>query len=175
MNFLKNIILLLLFLNFSIGYACSCVSVKNITKKAELEFNISTNVFSGYITYKNEINQYTDILIKEVFKGEIKVGQTIRIYFTDCEPYPVLEQTWLIYSYLEDGYNTIQKCGISRDLKNPEKSYIYNQYKIKLPLPDEPYIEETELEKRNRIIERRRKAKQELRNELIWLRSKKNK
>ncbi|MCX2741400.1 hypothetical protein [Pontibacter anaerobius] len=143
MNHLTRLVLVVVVSLFSHNsFACECIPYLGDNWKAERVYkNIAANslVFIGDVLSHND-STYT-IKVLDVIKGEA-VADTIFGYnhlTSSCTKY-VTEGMWVIYTKLdkEGRIPEIDGCSISRNLSNPEFSYVP-------PLPGE-HLDSLQLE-----------------------------
>ncbi len=157
-------------------FACECSPSPQLTESQKKEFKQSDYVLVGEVLSISDDHTHFIIKLKEVFKGNLVVGQVLQFdnnYF--CEPYVRQTGDWLVYGKVEDGQFTMNLCGLSRSLDNPEENRYFNGIGIPPPPPPgsaglaEVETEESRSKRKAKMIET---ALVETRKELELLREK---
>jgi hypothetical protein len=174
---MKNkLILIIYFISTLTSWACDCGPLKKLDYERNAEYQNAEFIFIGYIYNLKNNKRVFEVKVKEIFKGNLKIGQIINgknNYY--CEPFVNESGDWLIYGKIENGKLLISLCGLSRSLKNPEN----NRYFIPpvLPPPPPPNSERTQVQLENlpkkSPKESRKFALKELKYEISELRKKK--
>lgn len=103
---------------FSIGWnTCICAPPMNWKKATPIEFEYSKNVFIGEVTVCDDENY--EMVICEVFKGELTAGQMITGKNRGtCGPYVDKNGEWIMFGEYTTEF-TVNDCGISMSMTDP--------------------------------------------------------
>lgn len=98
--------------------ACDCNIIKDHDNFIETSFNHYPTVFIGEIVERNNIFW---IEVKEIFKGEIKIGDQLKAGFegTSCSFYFGKEGLGLFYGYIKNNEFFTDICSPTRTFENP--------------------------------------------------------
>ena len=89
----------------------------NWKKATPIEFEYSKNVFIGEVTVCDDENY--EIVICEVFKGELTAGQMITgKNISTCGPYVDNNGEWMLFGEYTTAF-TVNDCGISINTTDP--------------------------------------------------------
>ncbi len=172
---MKSCFLIIVML-FHVGYssACDCIMINNLEEAQNLSFEENELIFVGRVKEIKNDGSYAFEII-ELFKGELKDSSiAYAVWDNSCSLTPSkLYEIWLVYSNLDhDGKISISQCGLSRSFQLP--------YYFGSPFPPPPPPLEfndpiTILELESQILDLKKKALQELKNEIQFLREMKTK
>lgn len=116
-----NIILILL-LSFHAKDPCSCYGVRDVRKGIPKEFNRSNDVFIGDVISVHDNNYVYKIEVRQVFKGNLKVGQTIKGVNVDCPPFITdidVDERWIFFGQQYSNTFKTNDCGLSSSFSDP--------------------------------------------------------
>ena len=172
---MKNkLILIIYFTTTFTSWACSCPPLKKLDYERNAEYQNAEFIFIGKIYNLKNHKRVFEVKVKEIFKGNLNVGQIINggnNYY--CEPFVNKNGEWLIYGKIENGILFIKECGLSRSLKNPENN---NYFNIPIP-PPPPNSEITKVQWKNLMKKNRKQSRKfavrELEYEILELRKRK--
>ena len=164
---MKTQILLLLFLTFLIpnkSNACECPIPKKLESVQTREFENSNYIFVGEIIELDTKKEIFKVKVVESFNGDENGKIYNGIYNGTCEPIIDKKGKWLIYGNVnEDKLLEISLCGLTRSFENPEKN-------MQIFMLD--FDVTTDIESEQEKIERIKKAKSDLIDEIELLRTK---
>lgn len=163
-------LVILLFFIWGYSSACDCLMIKNLEEAQKSSFEENELIFVGKVIELSSDGSYTLDII-ESFKGNEK-GLTKVYGFPDEFSCPIipnnLYETWLVYSNLDlDGKISISQCGLSRSFQFP---FYYGSRLLPPPPPlglNDP-LDILALE--SLTIEYKKRALDELKNEIEFLR-----
>jgi hypothetical protein len=163
-------LVILLFFIWGYSSACDCLMIKNLEEAQKSSFEENELIFVGKVIELSSDGSYT-LEIIESFKGNEK-GLTKVYGFPDEFSCPIipnnLYETWLVYSNLDlDGKISISQCGLSRSFQFP---FYYGSRLLPPPPPlglNDP-LDILALE--SLTIEYKKRALDELKNEIEFLR-----
>ena len=167
------LVVLLLF-NWGYSSACDCLLIKNLEEAQRLSFEENELIFFGKVIELNSDGSYAFEII-ELYKGNAK-GLTKVYGFPEEFSCPIipnnLYETWLVYSNPgPDGKISISQCDLSRSLQFP---FYYGSRLLPPPPPlglNDP-LDILALE--SLTIEYKKRALEELKNEIEFLRKMKH-
>lgn len=171
---MNRIITLILFLPLLVSFesiTCDCPITKSLKELQKTEFENSDYIFIVEVLELNERNGIFSFQVLESLKRNDNENIYKGIYNKMCEPIVDSTGKWLIYGNLNSsGLIEINKCGLSRSIKNPE----YNIMILFPPPP--PSIQELDTKSRNEYLKKHEtgriaQAKSDLADEIEYLRS----
>lgn len=159
---------ILLFFHWSYSSACDCIMNKNLEEAQKSSFEENELIFVGRVTEIRNDGSYV-LEIIELFKGELIDSSLVNsISHNACSKIPHnLYETWLVYTnFNSEGNISISQCGLSRSFESP---YYFGSGFFPPPPPDiNNPIKILELE--SQILDIKKKALEELKNEILLLR-----
>jgi hypothetical protein len=115
-NNIYNIIFLILALPLGVNI-CTCPPPTNWRKATPIEFEYSEFVFIGDVTICDD--ESYEIVICEVFKGNLKAGQFIKgKNIGTCGPYVDENGEWVLFGEYSTDFKT-NDCGLSSSIADP--------------------------------------------------------
>lgn len=98
--------------------ACDC-GLKKLAESQKREMEFSECIFIGKITEVKDDLTYKITVVESLdggdLQGNIYIGKNLR----NCYPYVEEQGTWLVYASMEDGFLTMNMCGLSRPFDRP--------------------------------------------------------
>ncbi len=172
-NYMKLVTIILFIICATDCMACECAEQKLIDAQHN-EYVISDLIIIGNVIKISDDKQFLTLVIKEIFKGDQTVQDTIIFknnYY--CEPYVDFGGDWLLYGQLTNGVFRINECGLSRSFMTPERNLFFRF--LPQPPPEANADDESILKEEIRIDEEKagQTAQDELKNEIAELRFKK--
>ncbi len=139
---------------------CDCAPIGNWRNATNMEYEYVDDVFIGDVKNINEFETEYEIVICEVFKGDLKVGQKIKgINLKYCSPIVSKKGQWLFFGTYSTDFK-INDCGLTTNIDEP--------WHI-LPPPPPPNLKEQE----KKIIEKWKKvARENVQEQIKILRNK---
>ena len=164
------------------SFACDCSFINDLKKSQEQSLEFFELVFIAEVVSvdtKNDSNHYNDeyqVVVKETFKGDIKVNQILNgKVSSSCSVLPE-KGLWLIYTMVDaNGIIEFSSCGISRSFTKPYHLY-FAPYVPYPPTKKENNLDlqiDVKIDVEIDSIKRKYQAFQDLKAEIEWLRGKK--
>ncbi|WP_436515665.1 hypothetical protein [Ekhidna sp. To15] len=175
------ILTLLTFIQLNL-YACHCGFIENLQQTQQEDFENSELVFVAEVIKVYESQEYSkegwfnnvvyELKVTESFKGTT-VGKIVKgNALTSCDIYPKENETWLVYANMGmKGMISISGCGLSRSVYEPQR-IMYPKYTPEPPPKDYEQDSDFIFNIGIRLAEIRLQAAKDLKEEIIWLRSK---
>jgi len=158
MNNIYNLILLILFLPIEKNI-CTCPPPANWRKATPSEYNYSNDVFIGDVKLIPNSQVDYEIVVCEVFKGDLKSGQTIKgEKFGTCGPYVNKNGEWVLFGTYSTKFK-VNDCGISSNINDPRGL---------LPPPPPP---NSEIEEKVTLKSRKLEARKHIKKQINMLRN----
>ena len=127
--------------------ACDC-GLKKLAESQKSEMEFSECIFIGKIIEVSDDLTYKIIVVESLDGGDLQGNVYIGRNWRYCYPYVEGQGTWLVYASMENGFLTMNMCGLSRPFDRPVtntvealeiSSVLFTSEKSKTPEQD--YIE----------------------------------
>lgn len=163
--------------------ACQCIGIEDLKKAQQEDFEDSDLVFVAKVTKVYKSDEYKkkgwfnnivyELKVTENYKGT-EIGTIVKGHaLTSCDIYPKENETWLVYANKgKKGMISLSSCGISRSIYQPER-IMYRNYTPEPPPKDYEQDSDFMFNIGIRLAKIRLQAANDLKEEIIWLRSKK--
>ena len=114
---------------------CDCAPIENWRTATDKEYDYVDNVFIGDVNLISENKNEYELVVCEVFKGNLKIGQRIKgINPKYCPPIVNKEGQWLFFGKFSTDFK-LNECGLTTNIEEP--------WKI-LPPPPPPHLKSEE-------------------------------
>ena len=99
--------------------ACNCARIENWRTATVGEYEYVKDVFIGDVKMISEDKTEYELIVTEVFKGELKVGATVKgINPEYCSPNVGKKGEWLFFGTLTN-YFHLNECGLTSNIEEP--------------------------------------------------------
>lgn len=99
--------------------ACDCAPIKYVDRAIENEYKFVDDVFIGDVKWIDDDSTYYEIIVCEVFKGDLRPGQKIKgINKGLCGPYVFKTGEWILLGTYSNEFK-VHDCGLTTNLAEP--------------------------------------------------------
>ena len=120
MTYIYSIIILIFLLPVTNEVeVCDCARIENWRTATVGEYEYVKDVFIGEVKKISEDKTEYEFVVLEVFKGNLKVGRTVKgINPKYCEPDVNKKGHWLFFGAFSDNFN-LNECGLTSNIEEP--------------------------------------------------------
>jgi len=99
--------------------ACDCAPIKNADRALDHEFKFVDDVFIGDVKWFNNDSTTYEVIVCEVFKGDLKPGQKIKgVNKGLCGPFVLKTGEWIFLGTYSTNFK-VHDCGLTTKLDEP--------------------------------------------------------
>ena len=99
--------------------ACDCAPINNVDRALDHEYKFVDDVFVGDVKWFDNDSTNFEIIVCEVFKGDLKPGQKIKgINEGLCGPFVFKTGEWIFLGTYSNKFK-VHDCGLTTDLDEP--------------------------------------------------------